>query len=139
MDPFDGVWVFSPGESQLASPPPRAWTQRIDVTRDDIHIVEDIRLADGTSAKVIVAAKFDGTDYPVQGSPIADAIAYTRTDIRSISGSAKQGGRLTFEETVTVSEDGCLLTTTFSIPTRTGERTTSVAVFERVTDVSESA
>lgn len=138
-DPFTGSWTFSPSESRLASPAARAWTQRIEVSDEDVRVVEDIVPAEGPSTTVIVNAKFDGTDYPVHGSPIADTIAYTRVDIRSITGTAKRGGRLRFEETVTVSEDGRRLTTNFSIPTRNGERTKSVAVFERVTDGTELA
>jgi hypothetical protein len=130
-DAFNGLWEFAPGASRLTSPSPREWTQRIAIAGADVRVIEDIVFADGKRATVTVKARLDGTDYPVDGSPVADAIAYTRINARCVAAAAKLRGRPTFEETVVVSDDGQTLTVTLSFATQTGERTSSVAVFTR--------
>lgn len=131
VDAFDGLWEFSPEASRLANPSPREWTQRITIAGDDVSVIEDIAFADGRRATVTVKAKLDGTDYPVDGSPVADVIAYTRINARCVAAAAKLRGRPTFEETVVVSDDGQTLTVTLSFVTQTGERTSSIAVFTK--------
>jgi len=131
VDAFDGLWEFSPEASRLASPSPHEWTQHITIAGDDVRVIEDIVFADGKHATVTVKARLDGSDYPVDGSPVADAIAYTRINARCVTAAAKLRGRPTFEETAVVSDDGQTLTVTLSFVTQTGERTSSVAVFRR--------
>jgi hypothetical protein len=51
-----------------------------------------------------VQANFDGKDYPVQGSALADTIAYSRDGDR-ITGVAKKNGTVSLRETIVVSLD----------------------------------
>jgi hypothetical protein len=70
MDPFHGFWTFSAPDSQLAGPAPREWSQQIDVSGDAVRVAEGIVYADGSTRTVTVDASFDGTDYPISGSPL---------------------------------------------------------------------
>ena len=83
-DPFSGFWTLVPEESKLAGPLPRRWTETLDVGNDAISVREEIAGADGRTLTVTVDASFDGRDYSVSGSPLADVIAYTRPDPRRI-------------------------------------------------------
>jgi hypothetical protein len=129
-DPFTGTWVLSPGKSRLTGPLPRTWVQRIAASAEAVEVREEIVFADGHAADVTIDAKFDGAEYPVKGSPLADSIAFTRFDAFSISGTARRHGALALSEMMTVSADGNLLTHVFSIYGR--ERVAGVAVFERI-------
>src|SRR4051794_39861009 len=109
-DPFTGFWTLVPEQSTLAGPIPRRWTETLQVSETSIQVREEIINADGRTAIVTVSASFDGRDYEIEGSPLADAIAYTRPDRYRIDGIAKNKGRVVLTESVTVSEDGRALT-----------------------------
>jgi hypothetical protein len=89
-DPFNGKWRFDPELSRLSAAAPQSWIQEIRTGPDGVSVREQIARADGTEIVLRVKAKFDGADYAVDGSPIIDAIAYTRTDGNTISGVGKK-------------------------------------------------
>ena len=132
-DPFTGVWSFSPAKSRLAGSPPRSWNQEIQISADEIHVVEDVVLGDGSRMIVSVDGRLDGSDCAVRGSPVADTIAYRRLGPLRIAGIARRSGRVSFTETVTVSADRRVMTMTLSIAGPDGTSTSSVAVFDRRT------
>ena len=130
-DPFSGFWTLVPEESKLAGSLPRRWTETLDVGEDTISVKEEIASADGRALTVTVDASFDGRDYNVTGSPLADVIAYTRPDRYRIDGVAKKDGRVVLTESVTVSEDGRVLTMGYVMRLPDGRDVASVAVFKR--------
>jgi hypothetical protein len=106
-DPFSGFWTLVPGESKLAGPMPRRWTETLDVGDEAISVKEEITGADGRTLVVTVDGAFDGRDSRVNGSPLADVIAYTRPGSHRIDGVAKKDGRVVLTESITVSEGLC--------------------------------
>lgn len=58
-------------------------------------------------------AKFDGNDYPVIGSPFADAVSYRRLDQHTISGCIKKAAKLLLKEKVVISADGKTMTSNY--------------------------
>jgi hypothetical protein len=130
-DPFNGFWTLVPEKSKLAGPMPRRWTEMLDVGADTISVKEEIAGADGRTLTVMVDASFDGRDYNVTGSPLADVIAYTRPGRFRIDGVAKKDGRVVLTESVTVSEDGRSLTMGFVTRLPDGRDVASIAVFKR--------
>jgi hypothetical protein len=77
-EPFTGAWKFNAQRSKISTQLPQNWVQRIIVTRDEVHVSENIVRPDGSRTDLEVHAKFDGMDHPVRGSPVADTIAYIR-------------------------------------------------------------
>lgn len=75
-------------------------------------------------------AKFDGKDYAVRGSALADTIAYIREGELQISGG-KKAGATTLTETATVSGDGKMLTLIFRLQAVSPQAPDSVAVFRK--------
>jgi hypothetical protein len=130
-DPFSGFWALVPGESKLAGPMPRRWTETLEVGEDTISIREEITGADGRAIVVTVDAAFDGRDYSVTGSPLVDVMTYTRPSPLRIDGVGRKGGRVVLTESVTVSEDGRSLTMGYVMRLPDGRDVTSVAVFKR--------
>jgi hypothetical protein len=130
-DPFSGFWTLVPGESKLAGPMPRRWTETLDVAEETISVKEEIAGADGRTLVVTVDGAFDGHDYRVNGSPLADVIAYTRPGPHRIDGVAKKDGRVVLTESVTVSEDGRTLTMGYVMRLPDGRDVASIAVFKR--------
>ena len=130
-DPFSGFWTLVPGESKLAGPMPRRWTETLDVAEETISVKEEIAGADGRTLVVTVDGAFDGHDYRVNGSPLADVIAYARPGPHRIDGVAKKDGRVVLTESVTVSEDGRTLTMGYVMRLPDGRDVASVAVFKR--------
>jgi hypothetical protein len=129
--PFTGTWKFNPRHSRLSTPQPRTWIQEIVVTRDEIVVREEIVRANGEKSAVSVWARFDGTDYPISGLPIADLIAYQRANTHSIFGTGKKNGQVSLNETVTVTPDGRTLTLIYSVQTGTSQVARGLAVFDK--------
>ncbi|HKW99100.1 MAG TPA: hypothetical protein VJN43_15275 [Bryobacteraceae bacterium] len=126
-DPFTGIWIFDTVRSNLSTPAPRSWTQTIEIHGDDIQVREEIARHDGSQTIVAVRARFDGADYPVTGSPAADAIAYRRIGTHQIAGAGKKGGIVSLRETVEIA--GGRLRLTYSLYSAGREVASGVAVF----------
>jgi hypothetical protein len=130
-DPFTGTWKFNPERSTLSTPPPQSWVQQIIATSDEVHVQETKTRLDGSQTVVEVMARFDGSDYPVTGSPAADTIAYRRVGNNSISGTGKKDGVITLMETVTVTPERNTLTLSYSVHSEAHVVASGIAVFER--------
>ena len=128
-DPFTGTWRFCAEKSDAAGV--RSWVQWIEVAGEEIQVREEVESAAGARANVSIEARFDGKDYPVTGSSLVDAIAYTRVDRHNIAGVGKKNGMVTLRETITApeNEDG-VLTLTFAIFSAGREVMNGMAVFE---------
>lgn len=130
-EPFTGTWKFSAERSNLSTPVPDRWVQEIVTTHDEIVVREYSVWKDGTISMVRVWARFDGSDYPITGLPVADFMAYTRVNSHSISGTGKKNGVVSVTETITVAPDGGSLTLVYSIQTGASQVHRGIAVFER--------
>jgi hypothetical protein len=129
-DPFTGTWRFNPQLSKLSTQSPRSWVQEILTTPDGVHVRENIVRADGSETVVSVRARFDGTDYPVEGSTAADTISYTRINQNTISGTGKKNGVVSLTETVTAAPENSTLTLCYSIHAGPKVVANGIAVFE---------
>jgi uncharacterized protein len=128
-DSFTGTWKCNLQKSKLGAPP-KNWIQTITASQQDVQFREEILRAEGPVTVITVAAKFDGEAYPVEGSPVADTIAYTRDGDR-IVGTAKKGGAVSLREILTVAPKEATLTKTFSVFAGGREIAAGVAVFEK--------
>ena len=99
---------------------------------------ETIVRLDGTQTVVEVMARFDGSDYPVTGSPTADTIAYRRVNSTRISGTGKQNGIIALMETVAVTPENHTLTVSYSIHSEAHVVASGIAVFEKDAATIES-
>jgi hypothetical protein len=130
-DPFTGTWTFNPALSKLDTPLPVRWVQVIFATRDELVIHENIVRLGGPQSDVRIWARFDGSDYPISGLPIADSIAYMRVNRHGISGTGKKNGVVTVTETLTVAPNGQVLTLIYSVQNGASQVARGVAVFDK--------
>lgn len=131
-DPFSGTWKLKSHRSNPPVPAPVSWIQHIEADAKGIRVVEEIIAGNGGKVNLHLDAKFDGQDYPVHGSLQVDTIAYQRQDRNRISGSGKKGGRVIWKETVTVSEDGKILTLRLRSPGETPPAFDVTVEFEKI-------
>jgi hypothetical protein len=78
-DPFEGTWKLNAAESKFA--PNQELKSQIIVNEaqgDGIKQVSDTVDVHGIAGHVEFTAKYDGKDYPIQGSSVADTISSTR-------------------------------------------------------------
>ena len=87
--------------------------------------------ADGTQAKVQYTAAFDGKDYPITGSNVADTVALTRIDVRTSERTDKKGGKVIQVFRRVVSADGKTMTVTIKGTSATGEPMNNVVQFDK--------
>ena len=130
-DPFSGVWTLNLSKSNLPPPPPKSQVARVEADAVRIRITEEVVDAKGATMNISVDARFDGKDYPVKGTPFADAVSYQRVDRFTIKGIGKKAGKVVMHETVTVSPDGKTMTGTYSSTDAEGKIVTATAVFDR--------
>jgi hypothetical protein len=113
-DSFTGRWRLNPQASRV-SPAITSWMQEIAVDGDAISVREEIIRSDGGVTRLSVEARFDGVEYPVLGSPVVDAIAYSRPDRCKIVGVGTKGGVVVLTETVTADPEAGRMTLDYRI------------------------
>jgi|SRR5579864_204443 len=133
-DPFSGVWTFNRELSTTSTPPPRNWTQLIDITGNDVTVSEEIVSFNGSKTISTVWARFDGREYSIAGSQVSDTIAYVRHDRHNISGTGKKNGNVSLRQHTNVSPDGRALTLTYSIYSGVQVIAQGTAVFDKAHD-----
>jgi len=131
---FRGTWRLDASRSQLNVPAPQSQVVRITVQGQDVRMEQEIVNDRGERLFITVAARFDGKDYPVTGTPFADTVAYRLTGTGAIEGVAKKDGRVVVNETAVLAPDGRSLTVTYLSHLPDGRTVTSTAVFERIED-----
>jgi hypothetical protein len=130
-DPFTGTWRFNPQLSKLSIQSPSSWVQEILTNLDEVQVRENIVRVDGSETVVSLRAKFDGEDYPVEGSPAADTMAYTRFDRNTIFGTGKKNGVVSLTEIVTAAPEKNTLTLRYSIHAGLKVVANGIVVFEK--------
>lgn len=130
IEPFHGTWCFNPQLSKMCLPAPHSWIQEIHAGREEVTVRELIVRTNGTELSTRVTARLDGADYPVEGSPAIDTIAYVRTDPHTISAIGKKDGIISLAQTVQADPEQGTLTLIYRY--LMGEETIAdgVAVFQ---------
>lgn len=130
-DPFNGLWKLNLAKSKIPPPFPQSQTVRIEADETGVRMEEVIVNSQGERLVITVRAKFDGEDYPVEGTPFADTVAYRHDGTHTIKGVAKKAGRVVVTETAVLSPDGKTVTVTYLSQDAEGRPVTSTGVFER--------
>jgi len=87
--------------------------------------------ADGTRTTTQYTANFDGKDYPLTGSRIADTVSLKRIDARTTVRTDKKGGKVAQTLRRVVSQDGKTMTVTTKGTNAEGQAVNNVAVFNK--------
>jgi hypothetical protein len=129
-EPFAGKWRFNAELSNTCTPTPDSWVQEIRAVPEGVVVQEEIVRPNGSEIVRRVRARFDGEDYPVEGSYAVDTIAYTRTDENSICGIGKKDGKVSVTETFLADPDEGKLTLIYNYMLDEQSVAHGVAVFD---------
>jgi hypothetical protein len=131
-NPRTGTWKINLAKSKYnPGPPPKAQTLTIEPSGEGEKVTSEMTNADGTQAKVQYTAAFDGKDYPITGSNVADTVALTRIDARTSERTDKKGGKVIQVFRRVVSADGKTMTVTIKGTSATGEPMNNVVQFDK--------
>jgi hypothetical protein len=112
-DPFIGKWLLDSDQSQFVpGPGPQDRIMTFETTDKGFrHLTETPNLSTGVTARIDYTAKFDGADYPIEGTGL-DTVSLKRVDANTIERQGKIGGKVTETAVMKISNDGKMLTVT---------------------------
>jgi hypothetical protein len=104
-DPAIGIWRLNLSKSSLRLVPTPS-VMKIESCEDGLKVSADIIDPQGNKLQPAIVYKFDGQDYPLVGSPIADTISAKRITNRIGETIWKKDGRVVVTMRMGVSVDG---------------------------------
>jgi hypothetical protein len=131
-DPASGTWELNVSKSKYSpGPPPKSETRTYEVKGESLKYTSKGIDADGKPTLVQITGNYDGKDYPMTGSPDADAISYKRINISTLEFTQKRANKVVGTGTRVVSKDGKELTVTYKGTNAKGQAINYVQVFEK--------
>jgi len=131
-DPRIGTWKLNVTKSKYSpGPAPQALTVKVEPSGQGEKVTAEFVNADGTRTTTEYTATFDGKDYPLTGSAIADTVSLKRTNARTTVRTDKKGGKVAQTLRRVVSQDGKTMTVTTKGTNAQGQAVNNVGVFEK--------
>src|SRR5256886_14916086 len=131
-DPRIGAWKLNVTKSKYRpGPAPQSLTLRVEPSGEGEKVTAEFVNADGTRTTTEYTANFDGKDYPLIGSKIADAVSLKRIDARTTERTDKKGGTVAQTIRRVVSADGKMMNVTVKGKNAQGQGIGNADVFEK--------
>jgi hypothetical protein len=135
-NPMVGTWKLNQAKSKFTpGPAPQSQIATIEAAGDGIKNFTKGIAGDGSVIGYeYTASTLDGKEYPVTGPGApsgGDTIAVKRVDPYTMESTMKKAGKVVQTNRVVYSKDGKLRTITTKGTSKSGQPTTSVAVYER--------
>ena len=131
-DPRIGTWQLNVAKSKFSpGPPPQSQTLKIEASGRGEKVTSEAVNADGTRTTTQYTANFDGKDYPLTGSQIADMVSLKRIDARTTDRTDKKGGKVAQTLRRVVSQDGKTMTVTVKGTNAQGQAVNNIVVFQK--------
>ena len=131
-DPRMGTWKLNVAKSKYSpGPAPRSVTLKVEPSGQGEKVTAEFVNADGTRTTSQYTANFDGKDYPLTGSAVADTVSLKRIDARTTDRTDKKGGKVVQTLKRVVSQDGKTMTVTVKGMTAQGQAVNNVVVFDK--------
>jgi len=106
-DPLVGTWTLSVAKSNFnPGPPPKEATLVIKQVGSKMNSVLNMELANGRKINFEYTAAQDGTDAPVPGGGLVDAVSERRINPRTVARDDKKDGKVTRHQYSVLSPDG---------------------------------
>jgi hypothetical protein len=127
-----GTWKYDAAKSKFdpAAGALKSRTVKIEAVGEGIKVAIDGVGPDGKPQAYSYTVNYDGKDYPITGSPVADAVTYKKVDDNTLEGTNKKAGQVVSTVTVAVSKDGKTMTVTTKGKNDKGPFT-NVVVYDR--------
>jgi hypothetical protein len=131
-DPRMGTWKLNVAKSQFSpGPPPQSLLVKVEPSGQGEKVSTEGVNADGTRTATQYTANFDGKDYPLTGSPVADTVSLKRIDRRTTDRTDKKAGSVAQTLNRVVSQDGKTMTVTVKGKNAEGQEVNNTLVFEK--------
>lgn len=132
-DPRTGTWRLNVAKSTYKpGPAPKSQTVRVEPSGQGERVRSEAINTNGTRVITEYTAAFDGTDYPLKGSPVANTVSLKRIDARITERVDKKDGHVVLVYKRVVSDDGKTMTVTINGVNAQGQQVSNVVVFERL-------
>jgi hypothetical protein len=129
-----GTWKRDTTKTRIAGVPyPEATMDvvRIEPLENGVRFSWNTVDCQGKAIHGEFTAKYDGKDYPIKGSPDADAVSVRRIDDNTVDYVYKKAGKEVLSERAVVSRDGKTSTFTQKLKNARGQDITVVTVWNR--------
>lgn len=133
-NPALGTWKLNTAKSKFTgAPAPKELTRTLAADGDSVKYTFTGTAADGSAISYSFTLKYDGKDYPVEGSAPGgfDMISIKKVTAHSYTASEKRGGKAVGSGKVTVSKDGKTTTVSLKITDAAGKSMSSTGVYDK--------
>ena len=131
-NPRIGTWKLNGAKSKFSpGPAPQSLTVKVEPSGQGEKVTAEFVNADGTRTTTLYTANFDGKDYPLTGSQIADAVSLKQVDARTTERTDKKGDKVAQTLRRVVSQDGKTMTVTTKGTNAQGQAVNNVIVFDK--------
>lgn len=131
-NPGMGTWKLNVEKSKYSSgPPPKSLTVKFEPAGKGVKLTTEGIGADGKPIATEYTANYDGKDYPLKGSPIADTVSLKRTDALTTLRTDKKDGKAVVTYKRVVAKDGKTFTVAIKGVNAKGEPFNNMLVFEK--------
>ena len=130
--PEVGTWKLNVEKSRYSpGPAPKSLTVKIVPLDKGIKFTSEGIAADGKPIATEYTTNFDGKDYPLKGSPVADAVSVRRVDSQTAERTDKKAGKAMLTQTREVAKDGKSFTVVITGTNDKGEPVNNRLLLER--------
>jgi len=131
-DPRVGAWKLNVAKSKFSrGPPPQSNTLKVEASGQGEKVTTEGINAEGGRTATQYTANYDGKDYPLTGSQIANTVSLKRIDARTTERTDKKDGKVVMTLTRVVSQDGKTMTVTAKGTNAQGQTVNNVAFWEK--------
>jgi hypothetical protein len=129
-DAFMGTWKLNEAKSKIGAGMPKNDTVVYAQSGDEVTITVD-GMDGGKKVHHVWTGKFDGKDYPAEGSDTHNTRAYTKVDAKTLTYTVKKDGKDIGSGKVVIAADGKSRTVTESGTGKDGKKATTTAVYDK--------
>jgi hypothetical protein len=127
-----GTWKLNVAKSTFSpGPAPKSLTVKWEAAGQGVRLTSEGVTADGKPMIGSYTANYDGKDYPMVGSPVADTVAFRKIDANTVERTDKKGGKVVQVLTRVMAKDGKSMTVTTKGTTAKGAPIHNVTIFEK--------
>lgn len=131
-NPGMGTWKLNVAKSKYSpGPAPKSLTVKFEPSGQGVKLTTEGVAADGARTATEYTANYDGKDYALKGSPLADTVSLKRVDTWTTLRTDKKNGQPVVNFKRVVAKDGKTFTVEITGKNPKGEPFNNVLFFER--------
>jgi hypothetical protein len=131
-NPMIGTWKLNLAKSKYTpGPAPKSLTVKIEQAGDGVKVTSEGVDGEDKPIAIEFTANYDGKDYPITGSQMANTVSLKRTGPRTARRIDKKDGKVVQTGSRVVAKDGKSYTFTTKGKNAKGQRFHNIAVYDK--------